>query len=118
MTSDRSPEAMVREYYRALDNHEYDRLQSLLAPGFVQVRPDTRLEGRERFVIFMRDERPVTDTSHPIDAIYERKDSDGDREEYAARGRLVTADGKYLTGFVDVFSVENGQITELRTYTD
>jgi len=112
-------EEIVRGYYDALDRHAYERLRALLAPEFVHERPDVTLEGRERFVTFMRDERPETATSHPIEAIYAAEScGDGPGEEYAARGRLVADDGDLLTGFVDVFTLEDGQIVELRTYTD
>ena len=40
---------IVREYYDALDSHDYDRLESLLAPDFVHDRPEMTLDGRERF---------------------------------------------------------------------
>lgn len=113
-----SPEQMVRAYYDALDSHDYDRLEAILAPAFVQVRPDMTLDGRERFVTFMRDERPVTTTSHPLDAVYAERGADGEKEEYAARGRLVTDDGRTLTRFVDIFQFENGKIARLETYTD
>jgi ketosteroid isomerase-like protein len=117
--TEQSAEELVRAYYDALDSHDYDRLEGILAPGFVQIRPDVTLEGRERFVAFMRDERPETATSHPLDAVYaatseESEDSSG----YAARGRVVTDDGRTLTRFVDVFSFENGKIARLETYTD
>jgi len=107
------PVARARAYYRALDDDEYDLLAALLAPGFVHERPDMTLEGRERFVRFMREERPATDTTHPVDGVYRRDGSDGGEgdgpdgatdTEVAVRGRLLAADGRELTGFVDVFT--------------
>jgi len=65
--ADPDPAALARAYYDALDAGEYDRLASLLAPEFVQRRPDRTFEGRDRFVAFMRDERPNTDTTHAVD---------------------------------------------------
>lgn len=123
------PVAQARAYYRALDSKDYDLLAALLAPGFVHERPDRTLEGRERFVRFMREERPSTDTSHPVDGVYRlaggggedggRPSSDGAAEaEVAVRGRLLAADGRKLTGFVDVFTFADGQMGRLRTYTD
>lgn len=64
------PAARARAYYRALDEGDYEALADLLAPGFVQERPDLTLEGRERFVRFVREERPRRDTSHAVDAVY------------------------------------------------
>lgn len=109
--------ALVRAYYDALDSHDYDRLEGLLAPEFVQIRPDMTLDGRERFVTFMRDERPETETSHPLDAVYAATEEENG-QEYAARGRLVADDGRTLISFVDVFHFENGRIACLETYTD
>jgi ketosteroid isomerase-like protein len=115
MSGDASPDESadrVRAYYRALDDGEYDRLADLLAPSFVHDRPEMTLEGRERFVRFMREDRPATDTSHPVDAVYT------DDDEVAVRGRLLSADGDELVGFVDVFSFDGMAIERLRTYTD
>jgi len=105
--------AAARAYYDCLDSGDYERLAEVLAPGFVQVRPDLTLEGRERFVRFMREERPRTDTRHPIDGVYEGVDGD----EVVVRGRLETLDGEELAAFVDVFGFADGDIARLRTYT-
>ncbi|SMO63969.1 nuclear transport factor 2 family protein [Halorubrum cibi] len=112
----------VRRYYEAIDAGEYDRLAALLDPSFVHRRPDRTLEGRDRFVAFMRDERPMTDTEHVVDAVYE-SDPDGDDPPnpagptgVAVQGRLLDADGDELFAFVDVFDVEDGRLTALRTY--
>ena len=116
------PVAHARAYYRALDGGDYDLLGALLAPGFVHERPDMTLEGRERFVRFMREERPSTDTTHPVDGVYRRGGHGGPAgdspTEVAVRGRLLAADGSELTGFVDVFTFEDGSMARLRTYTD
>ncbi len=106
------PEALVRGHYRDLDAGDYDGLAGRLTPGFRHVRGDRTLEGREAFVRFMRDERPQTDTAHAIDAVYA---GDG---EVAARGRLLRADGSVWFGFVDVFSLEDGRLAELVTYSN
>jgi len=119
---DRTPVALARAYYRALDGHDYDLLEAVLAADFVQERPDRTLSGRERFVRFMREERPQTDTSHPIDRVYvpaEGDDgarSDGERE-VVVRGRLLAANGSEIAAFVDVFAVADGRIQSLTTYT-
>lgn len=106
-------ESTARGYYQALDDHDYDRLADLLAPEFVQHRPDRTFEGRERFVEFMREQRPMTDTSHAIDCIY-RTDGTGD---LAVRGRLLDSDEEQVVGFVDVFSVAADGVTKIETYT-
>ncbi len=110
----RTPAAAARAYYRALDDDDYDLLESVLDTDFVHERPDMTLEGRERFVQFMREERPQTDTSHPIDAVYEQADG----AEIVVRGRLLAADGSEITGFVDVFSFDGERIATIRTFTD
>lgn len=126
------PVASARAYYRALDEHDYGALSTLLAPGFVQERPDTTLEGRERFVRFMREERPQTETTHAVDAVYvagdDRPAPDGpghaddaaageEIEAVAVRGRLLGADGGPIAGFVDVFSIGPDGVVRLDTYT-
>ncbi len=106
----------ARAYYRAIDGGAYDRLADLLAPEFVHRRPDRTLDGRERFVRFMREERPMTDTEHAVDAVYR------DAGEVAVRGRLLR-DGDALFEYVDVFSFadagagEREAVAEIRTYT-
>jgi ketosteroid isomerase-like protein len=123
---------LAREYYRAIDEADYDALADLLAPGFVHERPDRTLDGRERFVRFMREERPATDTTHELDAVYlsagavdaandadadDATGTDGDATGVAARGRLLRADGSEWFRFVDAFAVEGGRIAGLTTYT-
>ncbi|MFB6184380.1 MAG: nuclear transport factor 2 family protein [Haloarculaceae archaeon] len=104
---------VARSYYAAIDEHAYDDLADLLEPGFVHERPDRTLEGRDRFVDFMREDRPMTDTTHAVDGVY-RDDTD---DEVAVRGRLLRDDER-LFGFVDVFSFSANAVTRLRTYTD
>jgi ketosteroid isomerase-like protein len=108
------PEACVRAYYRALDEDEYDLLATLLCPEFVHDRPDMTIEGRDRFVTFMREERPMTETRHPLDAVYGQTGG----TELAARGRLVASDGRELTAFVDIFSFEGDKIARIETFVD
>lgn len=98
-------------YYAALDGGDYGALADLLAPGFVHDRPDRTVEGRERFVRFMREERPRTDTTHAVDATV----ADGAR--VVVEGRLL-ADGELLVGFVDVFSFEGDVVERVTTYTN
>lgn len=120
------PAARVRAYYRALDERDYEALADRLAPGFVQERPDLTLEGRERFLRFMREERPRTDTTHAVDAVYvaegpsgSESGSDGEsgRTEVAVRGRLLGDDGDRLFRFVDVFVAGETCFLRLDTYT-
>jgi ketosteroid isomerase-like protein len=102
----------ARTYYRSIDDGEYDRLGAILAPGFVHDRPDRTLSGADEFVQFMREGRPMTDTTHAVDALYAGHGDD----ELAVRGRLLR-DGEDLFGFVDVFAFEGVEVTRLRTYT-
>ncbi|WP_418280832.1 nuclear transport factor 2 family protein [Halorubrum sp. DTA98] len=105
-------ERTVRAYYEAIDADEYDRLIDLLDPAFVHDRPDLTLDGRDRFVAFMRDERPMTDTDHVVDRVYTNGTG------VAVRGRLLDADGAELFGYVDVFALggDGRAITRLETY--
>ncbi|EMA34847.1 nuclear transport factor 2 family protein [Haloarcula japonica] len=115
----------TRAYYHAIDGDDYDRLASLLAPSFVHDRPDQTIDGRDRFVQFMREERPQTDTTHPLDGLYcrqkdteESTDSDDTATaEVVARGRLLDADGERIVGFVDVFTFAGDDIERIETYT-
>lgn len=107
-TADRA--ALARAYYDALDAGDYERLRGLLDPDFVQRRPDRTFEGRDRFVAFMRDERPMTDTTHLVDAVYPAGPG------VAVRGRLLDADGDEAFAFVDVFDVAGGRLAALETY--
>ena len=101
---------LVRRYYAALDGHDYDELRTLLAAEFVQVRPDRRFDDREAFVRFMRDERPNADTTHELLAVV------GDDDQVAVRGR-VDADGEMLFAFADFFTVRDGHLVRLETYS-
>lgn len=102
----------VRSYYRTIDGKRYDELGEFLAPEFVHERPDRTFEGRETFVAFIRDDRPRTETDHELDRLYD----DGD--EIAVRGRLLDEDGERLFGFVDVHTIDDGNIVNIVTYTD
>ncbi|MFA9516518.1 nuclear transport factor 2 family protein [Halopenitus sp. H-Gu1] len=104
-------ERLVHSYYATIDDGDYEGLSELLDPEFVHDRPDRTLTGRDRFLAFMREKRPRTDTEHVIDAVY----ANGD--DRAVRGSLLDADGNVLFAFVDVFSLGSDRIDSLRTYT-
>lgn len=117
--SDRGPATLARDYYQSIDAGEYDRLADLLAPAFRHVRGDRTIEGRDAFVRFMRDERPATDTTHAVDAVYRPEGTDGGAESgVAVRGRLLRSDGTVWFGFVDVFEVAAGRLGGLTTYAN
>ncbi len=110
----------VERYYEAVDAMDADALVAVLAPGFHQERPDRTIEGRERFVEFMMAERPRTDTVHAVDTLFlpEVEDEEDIRgREVAAHGRLFDEDGEELFAFVDLFTVDDGAIVDLRTFT-
>lgn len=104
-------EPLVRAFYTALDEHNYDDLASLLAPDFTHYRPDRTLEGRDLFVSFMRDGRPMTDTTHELERVFPHADG------AAVQGELLDSNDEALFGFVDVHTVSDEQITSVRTYT-
>ena len=103
---------IARAYYRHIDEGAYDDLRALLAEGFRHVRPDRTIEGRETFVRFMHESRPMTDTTHLVETLYT---GDG---RVAVEGRLVRPDGGELFGFVDTFRFDRDRIGLIRTYTD
>ncbi|RJT04387.1 nuclear transport factor 2 family protein [Halococcus sp. IIIV-5B] len=104
----------VEAYYSAIDEGRYDDLRGLLAPEFVHDRPDRTIDGPDTFVGFMRDDRPLTDTRHTLEAVCANEDD----SEFAVRGTLLDADGDPLFGFVDVHTVEDGTIARIETYTN
>ncbi|WP_135303608.1 nuclear transport factor 2 family protein [Haloarcula amylovorans] len=105
----------ARLYYRALDEDDYDLLARLLTESFVHDRPDRTIESRDRFVQFMREERPQQDTTHRITAVYRRDDESA--SEVSVRGRLLSADGECIVRFVDVFQFSQRCIRRIETYT-
>lgn len=102
---------LVDEYYRCLDAHEYNTLQSVLHPEFVQHRPDRSFESRQAFVEFMRTGRPNTDTTHHVDTVLASTAS------LAAYGRLLDADGTELIEFMDVFRFDDDRILAVETFS-
>ena len=102
---------LVADYYRCLDDGEYETLRSILHPEFVQQRPDRRFEGRAAFVEFMQAERPQTDTTHRVDRLLESAAS------LAAYGRLFDSEGSELFEFIDVFRFDDGQIRAVDTFS-
>ena len=110
----------VATYYRALDEHDYETLRSALSPSFVQQRPDRSFEGRESFVRFMRDGRPSPETSHELQGRFQREAAPGENDDteqtVVVRGR-VCEDGEPLLRFVDVFTLSEGRIERIETYT-
>jgi ketosteroid isomerase-like protein len=108
-----SRQDIARSYYSALDEGDYDLLADLLDASFVHERPDMVLEGRDRFLRFMREERPTPDTSHEIDGVYRGADGDG----LVVRGRLFAPDGSLIVQFADAFSFEGTRIARIETYS-
>ena len=102
---------LVRRYYEALDEHEYETLEPLLSPSFVQRRPDRTFETRDAFVQFMREERPMTDTRHELLDVF------GADDRVAVRGRLLDASGEPIFEFADLFELADGRIVRLETFT-
>jgi len=112
---------LVERYYDAIDDEDGEALASVLAAEFRHDRPDRTLEGRERFVEFMLEERPRTDTVHAVDTVFLPQDLDSehehDEEDVAVHGRLFGDDGEELFAFVDLFTVGEDGIQQLRTFT-
>ena len=111
----------VATYYRALDDHDYEALRSVLSPSFVQHRPDRTFEDRESFVRFMRDDRPSPETSHELAGRFRREGAGGesgddDGPTVLVRGRVCEAD-EVLLRFADAFTLSAGRIERVETYT-
>ena len=111
-------EETVHEYYDTIDEEDFEGLTDLLDPDFVHCRPGGTLEGREEFVEFMRDERPMEETTHKVDGFYGTGPKIANGTEAVARGRVVSdSDDETLFDFVDIFVFEDSAIKEIRTYT-
>ncbi len=104
-------DATVRAFYAALDEHRYDDLADLLVPGFTHYRPDRTFEGRDAFVSFMREDRPMTDTTHEIERVFTNGNG------AAVQGQLLDSHGESLFRFADIHTVTDGRIESVRTYT-
>ena len=103
---------LVSEYYRCLDEDEYETLRSILHPEFVQHRPDRSFDGREAFVEFMESGRPQTETTHTVESLLESTAS------LAAYGKLFDANDTKLFDFVDVFRFDaEGRILAVDTFS-
>ncbi|QLG48841.1 nuclear transport factor 2 family protein [Natrinema halophilum] len=101
---------LVRRYYDALDEHNYDALENALTADFVQHRPDRSFDSREEFIEFMRKKRPEADTNHELESIVA---SDA---QVAVRGR-VTEDEVTIFEFADFFEITAGRLARLETYS-
>lgn len=111
-------EDTVREYYAALDEKRYDNLRSVLHPDVVHHRPDGTLDGREEFVEFMSEKRPVKNTTHEVETFFGTGPKVADGAEAAAVGRLVRdSTQETLFDFLDIFDFKGDDIKEIRTYT-
>lgn len=115
-----TPEALVREYYAAIDDGDYDTLRDLLVPAFTQERGDRTFDSRGEFVSFMRHDRPRHDTRHDIETIYDGPDGDvAVAGQVVATGEAGADDaGEVLFEFLDVFGIEDAEIVGLRTFAD
>ncbi|MFB1065894.1 nuclear transport factor 2 family protein [Natrinema sp. H-ect4] len=102
--------ALVRRYYDTLDEHDYETLEALLSPEFVQHRPDRTFEDRDEFIKFMRGKRPNPDTDHDLESVIAEAD------RVAVRGRVID-DGATLFEFADFFDLSAGEIRRLETYS-
>ncbi|WP_435347855.1 nuclear transport factor 2 family protein [Haloarchaeobius sp. HRN-SO-5] len=108
----------VATYYRALDEHDYEALESVLSPSFVQERPDRTFESAAAFVRFMREDRPSPETTHEVDDVFGPTGAGtASASPLAVRGRVCEADD-VLVRFVDVFELAaDGRVARLETYT-
>ncbi|WP_266078897.1 nuclear transport factor 2 family protein [Haladaptatus caseinilyticus] len=102
-------EVVVRGYYDAIDAHDYETFEGLLAPDVVHDRPDRTIDGRETLVTFMRDDRPNKRTTHEISSV------SGNGTTTVVEGRLLDSDGEELFTFEDEFTLVDGRITNIRT---
>lgn len=110
---------LVEQYYEAIDGNDGEALERVLTPAFRHNRPDRTLDGRDRFVEFMLEERPRTDTVHEVERVFlPDGQTANDADEVAVHGQLFEEDGTELFAFVDLFSVGDTGITDLRTFTN
>lgn len=91
----------------------------------MQHRPHGSDAGRDAFVTFTREARPVHETTHEIAALVKTAEGDGPAEEgdgiesndIAVLGCVVGENEQVLVDLIDVVTVGNDRIVELRTDT-
>ncbi|WP_323172086.1 nuclear transport factor 2 family protein [Natrialba sp. PRR66] len=113
--ADADPEAVVRDYYDAVDAERYDELVSLFTDDVRYERPGQgAITGREELREFYLTGRPLEDGSHEIHDVLV------DGTTAAVRGTFSgVQDGERVEfDFADVHELEEGQIARRYTFTD
>ena len=110
-----SRERLVRRYYEAIDEEEYDRVFDLFSDDVVYHRPGrSSIEGIEAFEEFYLDERPLEDGTHDMEDVLLAGDTAIVRGRFAGRQNGE----KVEFGFVDLHEFEGEEIQRRWTYTD
>lgn len=106
----------IRRYYDHIDAGDLEAVFELFADDVTYHRPGSELlDGIAEFRQFYREDRPLSDGTHTVDAIV------ADDNTVAVRGRFEgVQDGERVSfGFADVHRFDDdGQVTERWTYTD
>lgn len=105
-----NPTTLTKKYYTALDDKNYDELAEIISRNFQHKRPDKTLEARD-FIEFMKNERPLKDTTHELNTVYQAEPN-----QVAVEGALKHQN-EVLFRFIDAFTIEDNRIQEIRTYT-
>jgi ketosteroid isomerase-like protein len=115
MSNFADPDA-VRSYYERVDDGAYEALLDLFAGDVTYDRPgQDPIRGIEDLETFYREERPLSNGSHVVEALV----VDGDR--VAVQGRFEGEQGGETVdfGFADFHTFdEDGDIVHRHTYTD
>lgn len=113
--TDRLREA-VRSYYDRVDAGDYEGLLALFADDVTYDRPGQHtIEGIDALERFYRQERPLSDGDHDLQAVVVEGDT------AAVRGRFTgqQAGDRVAFGFADFHTVDDaGLIAHRVTYTD
>lgn len=105
----------VRRYYDLVDARDYDGLLALFADDVVYDRPGQgAIEGIDALERFYREERPLSEGDHALDAVV----VDGDTA--AVRGTFSGRQGETTVsfGFADFHTFDDGLIARRVTFTD
>ncbi|MFC4439377.1 MULTISPECIES: nuclear transport factor 2 family protein [Natrialbaceae] len=112
---DDDPEAVVRDYYEAVDDERYDDLVELFTEDVRYERPGQgAITGREELREFYLEGRPLEDGAHEVHDVVVDGNTVAVRGSFSGRQGGDTVEFE----FADFHEFENGAIARRYTFTD